>query len=915
MITGLKVHTSGGVLPLNAVNENTSTSELLADIVSATQTGSTDDWTLREASVSGRVLGRDLTLRQNHVGNNQVLYLVPLKTPVDQELNLEIAAPDGQTLHFEVRSSTPVSLLLAQVPVHFGLGALDGKGRPAQWCLTQESTGKRLDSTASLGENGISRHDRLLLEQETPIANLELEGVGPGGQTCKLDLSPGFAAANVRDELLGRFGLPKTNYAGDLIEWSLRDSKTKQRLDLKKTLAENGVQSGNRLLLEAEPGACVVVNVSAEGISTRSFAQAGDTPTAAFIQTLVNSLGLGERANDGQPHVWHLTDARGKTLAPEKTLAANGVATADDLTLVLALTNLRLDISAPSHSPFTTEEPGSYLTGELARQLVWKLRLPLQDERGHDQEWHLRRNGSPKSLDNDKTLAANGLVDGDRLELIPISRHTTRNWRLPSLPAWAWPLALVVVAVLGLGVWHFGGGVKPRVPAAISIVPATRTLSAGESASFAPHAANGEIARARWSITPAVGAVTANGVYKAPPDLAAEQIVTLTATRDDAPLISASATLHLMPKQVPPTHDQAPANGTAATGLQGSDSTSQNPSAISISPKSATVGGGQHLQMVLRPPVQTPVQWTLQPVLGSVSNRGLYTAPATVSKMSQIQVTASAEGVSAISHITLQPVSVGAVSVASTENRQYVLRAPVTNTNNTGLIWSIQPQTGSITQNGVYTAPAEVPSAQTVQVTATSVVDPAQSSHFDLHLAATTRSNLRVSINPHSPGLNAGQREQFTATVTGSSNTSVTWSSSGLGTISPGGVFTAPASVPSAGATVHIYATSNADRKQIASTDISLRSTAAYTGPKTGVLTWQGKVGGNQTITIGNGIAGTSGSFPGFPIEVTVSDKNLQIVSAPSVANGWKSMVVQTHKKEQAIQVTWKMVESSLRKD
>jgi hypothetical protein len=53
-------------------------------------------------------------------------------------------------------------------------------------------------------------------------------------------------------------------------------------------------------------------------------------------------------------------------------------------------------------------------------------------------------------------------------------------------------------------------------------------------------------------------------------------------------------------------------------------------------------------------------------------------------------------------------------------------------------------------------------------------------------------TNVHVDITPKNVGLTARGTQQFSATVTGSSNTAVVWSASG-GTITSGGVYTAPA--------------------------------------------------------------------------------------------------------------------------
>ena len=58
--------------------------------------------------------------------------------------------------------------------------------------------------------------------------------------------------------------------------------------------------------------------------------------------------------------------------------------------------------------------------------------------------------------------------------------------------------------------------------------------------------------------------------------------------------------------------------------------------------------------------------------------------------------------------------------------------------------------------------------------------------------AATTPA-VAVTLSPTSASVQAGQTQQFTATLSGSTNTAVTWSASG-GSISSSGLYTAPTS-------------------------------------------------------------------------------------------------------------------------
>jgi parallel beta-helix repeat protein len=92
---------------------------------------------------------------------------------------------------------------------------------------------------------------------------------------------------------------------------------------------------------------------------------------------------------------------------------------------------------------------------------------------------------------------------------------------------------------------------------------------------------------------------------------------------------------------------------------------------------------------------------------------------------------------------------------------------------------------------------------------------------------------ISVSISPSSAALHVGASQQFTATVSGSSNTGVTWSVNGVvggnsttGTISSSGLYTAPASVPSGGS-VTVTATSVANSAYSAKATVTISSSSS----------------------------------------------------------------------------------------
>jgi hypothetical protein len=81
------------------------------------------------------------------------------------------------------------------------------------------------------------------------------------------------------------------------------------------------------------------------------------------------------------------------------------------------------------------------------------------------------------------------------------------------------------------------------------------------------------------------------------------------------------------------------------------------------------------------------------------------------------------------------------------------------------------------------------------------------------------RGNVKVSVSPTSATLFSNQTQQFTATVSGTSNTSVTWSAT-AGSVDSNGLYTAP--TVKAQANVVVTATSNADTSKSASAAVAV---------------------------------------------------------------------------------------------
>jgi len=181
-------------------------------------------------------------------------------------------------------------------------------------------------------------------------------------------------------------------------------------------------------------------------------------------------------------------------------------------------------------------------------------------------------------------------------------------------------------------------------------------------------------------------------------------------------------------------------------------------------------------------------------------------------------------------------VSVAQSSGSVALGNQVTFTATVTNTTDTTVGWSVNniaggnSTVGTISSTGAYTAPADLPSPATVQITATSHSDPTKSDTANI----TVTSDITLSLTPNPASVELGARQSFQATVTSSGHpdTTVRWSLSGAacpsarGTVAASGTFTAPGILP-ASANVTLTAQSVADPSKQISAAVTITSNFA----------------------------------------------------------------------------------------
>jgi hypothetical protein len=242
-----------------------------------------------------------------------------------------------------------------------------------------------------------------------------------------------------------------------------------------------------------------------------------------------------------------------------------------------------------------------------------------------------------------------------------------------------------------------------------------------------------------------------------------------------------------------------------------------------------------------------------------------------------------------------------------------------------GVYWSVNGviggslAKGTISTDGLYTAPATVPSPATVTVTATSLADSTQSQSVTVTVTAGTAISL--SIAPQTASVYTGRTLQFTPTFNTTANTGVTWEVNSTiggdvthGTISSSGLYTAPATVPSP-ATVTITAISQADPTKSATAQVTIvlgttivvspnivnvpaGSTQAFTATANSNpinVTWtltcnSQQANGCGLITTPGGTANSTGTYtaPAFPPpggQVSVTATSTDQSALPASAN------------------------------
>jgi Putative Ig domain len=218
----------------------------------------------------------------------------------------------------------------------------------------------------------------------------------------------------------------------------------------------------------------------------------------------------------------------------------------------------------------------------------------------------------------------------------------------------------------------------------------------------------------------------------------------------------------------------------------------------------------------------------------------------------------------------------------------------VSGTSNTSVTWTVSGAgwaggaCGTISASGLYVAPVSVPSSPVVTVTANSVVEPTKSASASVTIVAAVA--VLLSISPTRASVPVSGTQLFAASVTGTSNTAVSWSSSGAGcsgsfcgslsTSGSSAVYAARAVPLPSPASVTVQATNVADPTKSASAFVAFAPQIAAGGLPNGqagasfqaTLTGTGGVTPYKwTLTGGLTLNASSGAISGTPTQADTS--------------------------------------------
>lgn len=269
-----------------------------------------------------------------------------------------------------------------------------------------------------------------------------------------------------------------------------------------------------------------------------------------------------------------------------------------------------------------------------------------------------------------------------------------------------------------------GGGGGGEYDYSVSLAPDKTTVAPGGTVNLNLHydapASNAGIGWKLICVQSDCGSVSSAGVYTAPAKVDAQMVVGIKATSNDNPSkgnyveiwVTGKIVVHIMPNNVATIH--------VSETIQFTSQVNSPDTAVAWQVNGATGGNS---------------------AVGTISPSGLYTAPPAVPNSDTVAITAVAHvDQTASTSVQLQILPPPQVSVAVSPRDQSVninatlqFAATVQNTNDSAVTWQVnnidggKSTIGTISAEGLFTAPDAVPSPATETITAVSHADATKS--------------------------------------------------------------------------------------------------------------------------------------------------------------------------------------------
>jgi hypothetical protein len=352
--------------------------------------------------------------------------------------------------------------------------------------------------------------------------------------------------------------------------------------------------------------------------------------------------------------------------------------------------------------------------------------------------------------------------------------------RLTFSPAPIFALAAAIVLAACAGGTQSGVTPPPPPTITVTVQPASATLSLGQTQQFQATVTGTSNSSVNWTVdgvaagNASLGTISAGGLYTAPAIMPASSTLTITAISVADPAASGAASVAL-----------------------------QDGIAVSIAPASATVpaGGTQVFTATVTSSgdLSTDVDWAVNGIAGGNASVGTiaangadsasYTAPVTPPSPPNVTITASSvadptkAGTASVTITCANAISPASASISLGQTQ--TLTASLCVASGTPIVWDVNGVVGGNAALGtiaasatapdaaVYTAPVDLPSTNPLTIHATAGTQVASA-------AIMVTSSVSVTVSPSSATLGAAQRATFTANVTNSPDTAVTWSVNGI---------------------------------------------------------------------------------------------------------------------------------------